>query len=233
MVKLEIKNLSKIFKLHQLNGTEITGFQDINFSVDEGEFLALQGSSGTGKSSILKSIYRTYLVTSGDIHYYYDKNRSINIAKAEESDILKLRKNEIGYISQFLKALPRVSCANLVAQPLIDLGESQTIAIKKAKELLNDFNIKEELFDISPLTFSGGEQQRVNIARGIIAPKPLLLLDEPTASLDEKNTNIVIDKLKRLKKNGVSMIGIFHSKEVMQNIADKVYDLKEKRICKL
>lgn len=125
--------------------------------------------------------------------------------------------------------LPRISAVDIVAQPLIDKGESMDVAKDKAKEMLSFLNIKEELFDISPLTFSGGEQQRVNIAKGIIAPKSLLLLDEPTASLDKTNTNKVIDKLLEIKKEGVSMIGIFHDIDCMKRISDKVYDMKEKK----
>jgi alpha-D-ribose 1-methylphosphonate 5-triphosphate synthase subunit PhnL len=153
----------------------------------------------------------------------------IDIAHAKESEILALRKESVGYVSQFLQVLPRISAVDIVSQPLIDKGESEMIARDKAKEMLSFLNIKEELFDVSPLTFSGGEQQRVNIAKGIIAPKSLLLLDEPTASLDKNNTNKVIDKLLEIKKAGVSMVGIFHDIDCMKRISDKVYDMKEKR----
>jgi alpha-D-ribose 1-methylphosphonate 5-triphosphate synthase subunit PhnL len=153
----------------------------------------------------------------------------LDIAKASESEILHLRKEHLGYVSQFLQVLPRISAVDIVAQALIEKGESENKAKDKAKEMLAFLNIKEELFDISPLTFSGGEQQRVNIAKGIIAPKSVLLLDEPTASLDKTNTNKVIDKLLEIKKDGVTMIGIFHDMDCMKRISDKIYDMKEKR----
>lgn len=219
--------------MHNLGSIHITGFEEVNFEVKKGEFLSLFGPSGMGKSSILKSLYRTYIATSGDIIYTIDAKHTINIAHARESEILMLRKNEIGYISQFLQVLPRVSCVDIVAEPLVEKGESDSSAKAKAREMLSYLGIKEELFDISPLTFSGGEQQRVNIAKGIIAPKSLLLLDEPTASLDKPNTQKVIDKLQELKRSGVTMVGIFHDKEAMQQISDKIYDLKEKTLCKL
>jgi len=233
MTKLKVHNLSKIFTMHNLGGIHITGFEGINFEVKKGEFLSLFGPSGMGKSSILKSLYRTYISTGGDIIYALDSKHTINITQASESEILMLRKNEIGYISQFLQVLPRVSCVDIVAEPLVEKGESDSSAKAKAREMLGYLGIKEELFSISPLTFSGGEQQRVNIAKGIIAPKSLLLLDEPTASLDKPNTQKVIDKLQELKRSGVTMVGIFHDKEAMEQISDKIYDLKEKTLCKL
>lgn len=229
MKKLNIRNLSKEFTVHTRGGIKIKGYSNISFELDRGEFISLYGPSGLGKSSVLKALYRTYKTTSGEILFERNNGTTIDIASASESEILNLRKESIGYVSQFLQVLPRISAVDIVAQPLIEKGESLMVAKDKAKEMLNFLNIKEELFDISPLTFSGGEQQRVNIAKGIIAPKSLLLLDEPTASLDKTNTNKVIDKLLEIKKEGVSMIGIFHDIDCMKRISDKVYDMKEKR----
>jgi alpha-D-ribose 1-methylphosphonate 5-triphosphate synthase subunit PhnL len=182
-----------------------------------------------GKSSILKALYRTYTTTGGDIIFTKEDGTSVNIASCDESTMLDLRKNEIGYVSQFLKVLPRISAVDVVAEPLIDKGEDEKNAKEVACELLSYLGIKEELFNVSPLTFSGGEQQRVNIAKGIIAPKSVLLLDEPTASLDHSNTMKVIQRLQKIKAEGVAMIGIFHDLEAMRAISDKVFDIKEKR----
>ena len=228
MTKLKIKNLSKTFTVHTQGGIKIEAYKDINFEVGEGEFLSLFGPSGMGKSSILKAIYRTYITTSGDILFNVSDKESANIATCDESEMLYLRKNYIGYVSQFLQVLPRISAVNIVANPLIEKGEGEKVAQDRAKELLDYLSIKEELFDVSPLTFSGGEQQRVNIAKGIIAPKSLLLLDEPTASLDKVNTMKVIEKLQEIKKQGVAMVGIFHDTEAMNKISDKVFDMKER-----
>jgi alpha-D-ribose 1-methylphosphonate 5-triphosphate synthase subunit PhnL len=229
MEKLIVKNIAKEFTVHTRGGLKINGYENISFELNRGEFLSLYGPSGLGKSSVLKALYRTYTTTSGEILFYTQDGDVIDIAHAKESEILALRKESVGYVSQFLQVLPRISAVDIVAQPLIDKGESEVIARDKAKEMLSFLNIKEELFDVSPLTFSGGEQQRVNIAKGIIAPKSLLLLDEPTASLDKNNTYKVIDKLLEIKKAGVSMVGIFHDIDCMKRISDKVYDMKEKR----
>jgi alpha-D-ribose 1-methylphosphonate 5-triphosphate synthase subunit PhnL len=229
MEKLIVKNIAKEFTVHTRGGLKINGYENISFELNRGEFLSLYGPSGLGKSSVLKALYRTYTTTSGEILFYTQDGDVIDIAHAKESEILALRKESVGYVSQFLQVLPRISAVDIVSQPLIDKGESEMIARDKAKEMLSFLNIKEELFDVSPLTFSGGEQQRVNIAKGIIAPKSLLLLDEPTASLDKNNTYKVIDKLLEIKKAGVSMVGIFHDIDCMKRISDKVYDMKEKR----
>lgn len=229
MEKIRIRNLSKEFTVHTRGGIKIQGYTDINFEVKKGEFLSLYGPSGMGKSSILKALFRTYTTTTGDIIFTKEDGASVNIATCDESTMLDLRKNEIGYVSQFLKVLPRIGAVDVVAQPLIDKGEDEKSAKEAAKELLDYLGIKEELFNVSPLTFSGGEQQRVNIAKGIIAPKSVLLLDEPTASLDHNNTMKVIERLLKIKNDGVAMIGIFHDLEAMRAISDNVYDIREKR----
>ena len=226
MIRLEVKNLNKTFTVHTRGSIEVKGFENINLSVKQGEFLSLYGPSGAGKSSILKTLFRTYTTTSGNIIFHKDNGSTIDIANASESEILNLRKSEIGYVSQFLQILPRVSAVDVVSEQLIFKGESQEVARQKAKEMLDYLSIREELFDLSPLTFSGGEQQRVNIAKGIIAPKSLLLLDEPTASLDRTNTMKVVEKLKELKTQGVAMVGIFHDLEAMEIISDNIYKLE-------
>lgn len=226
MVRLEVKNLDKTFTVHTQGSIEVKGFENINFEVKNGDFLSLFGPSGAGKSSILKTLFRTYTTTKGNIIFNRDNGSKLDIATATESEILELRKSEIGYVSQFLQVLPRISAVDVVAEQLIFKGESEEVSRDKAKEMLAYLSIREELFDLSPLTFSGGEQQRVNIAKGIIAPKSLLLLDEPTASLDKTNTMKVVEKLKELKTQGVAMVGIFHDLEAMDMISDTVYKLK-------
>jgi len=226
MIRLEVKNLNKTFTVHTQGSIEVKGFEDIEFSVKQGEFLSLFGPSGAGKSSILKTLFRTYTTTSGNIIFHRNSGNKIDLATATESQILELRKSEIGYVSQFLQILPRVSAVDVVAEQLIFKGESEESSKIKAKEMLDYLSIREELFDLSPLTFSGGEQQRVNIAKGIIAPKSLLLLDEPTASLDKTNTMKVVEKLKELKTQGVAMVGIFHDLEAMEMISDITYKLQ-------
>lgn len=227
---LEVKNLSKNFVAHTRGSIKVSGFSNVSFNLNKGEFLAIAGKSGTGKSSILKVLYRSYLPSSGNINFYCDGNFITSLSDADDSEVLYMREKYMGYVSQFLQVLPRISAVNIVANPLILQGESKEVAQDKAKDMLDFFGIKESLFDLSPLTFSGGEQQRVNIAKGIIAPKNLLLLDEPTASLDKGNRQKVIDKLKDLKNQGISMIGIFHDKESMESLSDYIYDMEKGEI---
>lgn len=226
MTRLKVENLCKNFIVHTRGSVEVEGFSNINFEVKKGQFLSLFGPSGVGKSSILKSLFRTYNSTSGNIFFIKDDGETIDIANISASEILNLRKNDLGYVSQFLQILPRISAVDVVSEQLMLRGEEEVSSRLKAKEMLDFLSIREELFDLSPLTFSGGEQQRVNIAKGIIAPKSLLLLDEPTASLDKINTMKVVEKLKGLKKQGVSMVGIFHDLEAMNAISDEIYELK-------
>ena len=220
---LEVKNLNKHFIAHTRGGIEVSGFHNVSFTLKKGQFLSIAGKSGSGKSS--KVLYHSYLPSSGSINLYDNGVFIASITDSSDSEILSLRETHIGYVSQFLQVLPRVSAVNIVANPLVLQGESETKAKESAKEMLSFFGIKESLFDLSPLTFSGGEQQRVNIAKGIIAPKKLLLLDEPTASLDKDNRQKVLEKLRILKQDGISMIGIFHDKESMEAISDTIYTM--------
>lgn len=218
--KLKVQNLEKSFTLHNRDGVEVEGFKDINFTLDTGQLLALSGPSGVGKSSILKTIYRTYLTNGGSILFSRSDGSVVDLATCSESRILDLRRREIGFVTQFLKILPRVTALDAVAHPLIEIGESEEQAKETARNLLTRLGIREELFNLSPLTFSGGEQQRINIARGIITPKELLLLDEPTASLDQQSADIVLSLLEGLKVRGNAMIAIFHDQQKIDRIAD-------------
>lgn len=219
--KLKVQQLRKSFTLHNRGGTHVQGFSNIDFTINCGQLLALHGPSGAGKSSILKTIYRTYLADGGHVFFHRSSGEEIDLAWATESRILDLRRREIGFVTQFLKILPRISALDAVAHPLIEIGTEEEEAEEKARSLLQRLGIREELFKLSPLTFSGGEQQRVNIARGIIAPKELILLDEPTASLDQNSSEVVLELLDQLKKKKISMIAIFHDRKKIERIADK------------
>ncbi len=225
---LRVENLAKSFRLHNLGGMEVHGFSHINFDLDRGKLLALIGPSGSGKSSILKTIYRTYIPSNGRV-LFTSNGLKTDLAVCSESEVLSLRKNRIGFVTQFLKVLPRISAVDSVAAPLIDMGEGEKKAREQGRELLNFLGIREQLFDISPLTFSGGEQQRVNIARGVIAPKELLLLDEPTASLDQTAAGKVLELLLKLKSANTAMIAIFHDLAKVQQVADHICDLTKER----
>lgn len=220
---LSINNLSKKFTLHTLNRRVIKGFKDLSFNVGQGKMIGLSGQSGAGKSSVLKCIYRAYLPSSGTILFKSAQMGTVDLARAGDYDVIRLRRKEIGYVTQFLHAVPRVSALNTVAEPLLIKGWDPAEAQKEAAALLARLFIPESLFDASPATFSGGEQQRVNFAAGIIARPKLLLLDEPTASLDIKTRQAVIEILLELKSMGITMVSIFHDEKIMHAVADDIY----------
>jgi alpha-D-ribose 1-methylphosphonate 5-triphosphate synthase subunit PhnL len=224
---LDIKDLVKRFVLHSRGGKVIDALKDLSFEVREGEFLGLSGPSGSGKSTILKCIYRTYVPTEGAIWYKSDLYGNVDLASLPEHAVIGLRKKEIGFVSQFLKIIPRVSALDIVTEPLLARnGISPEKARLKAAELLERLHIHPQLFDAYPVTFSGGEQQRINIARAVIWRPKVLLLDEPTASLDQRTASLVLDILGETRNEGTTMIGIFHDSGMLKTVSDRVYDLE-------
>lgn len=224
---LNVENLSKTFRMHILGDKIIEGVAGVSLDVRKGEFVGLSGPSGAGKSSILKCIYRTYVPTGGHIWYDSLGMGRVDLASASEHDVLKIRSGEIGYVAQFLKVIPRVPAIEVVAEPLMSAGMPAEEAKQRAARLLARLNVPERLFDAYPATFSGGEQQRINIARAVIWKPRLLLLDEPTASLDKRSAGLVVDELMAMRKEGTAMIGILHDRELMSTIADRIYQLTE------
>ncbi len=204
----------------------VNPFQNLSFEVGKGKFMGIAGPSGIGKSSILKCIYRTYLPTSGEIRYESELYGSIDLAQANERQISHLRKNEISYVSQFLKVIPRVSALDIVAEKLLPSGMQLDDARIQAARMLERLRIPTKLIEAYPATFSGGEQQRVNLARAFIMRPRLLILDEPTASLDVKTKQSVLELLREMKAQGTTMIGVFHDWDVMEQISDNILDLQ-------
>jgi alpha-D-ribose 1-methylphosphonate 5-triphosphate synthase subunit PhnL len=221
---LKIEGLSKQFQLHDQNKL-IPSCAQVQLEVFAGELTALIGPTGAGKSSVLKAIYRTYLPSSGRI-LYRDANGAItDLAQASEHRMLALRKQDLGFVTQFLHCLPRKSAVEVVAEPLVQRGSPREAAAERARELLALLNVPERLWAVPPATFSGGEKQRVNLARGLIARPRLLLLDEPTASLDPTTTDRVVALLQSIKAEGVAMLAIFHHPELVDRLADRVVTL--------
>ena len=227
---LEVRDLSKKFNLHLLRGKDITAFQNVSFILRRGEFLGISGKSGSGKSSLIKCIYRTYLPTEGEIVYYPKNGVPIDLAKCSDEKVIELRHKSIGYVSQFFHPIPRVSCLEIVSQALIQQGVDKDEAKRRAKNMLSCLLIPEKLFDTYPSTFSGGEKQRVNIAQALVKEAELLLLDEPTASLDKTSRAIVLKEILKLKEKGVSAIGIFHDDEDLKRFADKILGLEDGKV---
>jgi len=222
---LEVRDLSKRFQLHLLDGRILEAFRATSFIVSPGELFLISGVSGAGKTSILKCIYRTYLTTVGQIWYDSLLFGRLDMATASESTVVKLREREMGYCSQFLKVLPRVSALDVVAEPLLRHGEARDAAREQAERWLRRLGIGEWLWMASPLTFSGGEQQRINLARAFIGHPRLLLLDEPTASLDATSKGIVIESIAEAKAEGVTIITVSHDREAIASIADAGFSL--------
>ena len=221
---IEISNAEKTFTMHLQGGVELPVVRGVSFQVNAGECVVLSGPSGAGKSSILKMIFGNYRCDGGRIGIRH-QGEQLDLAKAEPRQILSVRRSTIGYVSQFLRAVPRVATADVVAEPLIVNGMARTEARERAGALLCRLNIPERLWALPPSTFSGGEQQRVNIARGFISDLPILLLDEPTASLDAVNRAVVVDLIDEKKRAGVAMVAIVHDDEIRRLIADRVVDV--------
>lgn len=221
---LEIHNAAKAFTMHLQGGIELPVVAGVSFRVEAGECVVLAGPSGAGKSSILKMIFGNYRCDSGHIRARQG-GEVVDIATATPREILKLRRQTIGYVSQFLRAVPRVPSLDVVAEPLFAAGVTRDEARKRAGVLLRRLNIAERLWALPPSTFSGGEQQRINIARGFLPELPILLLDEPTASLDAANRSVVVDLIAQKKAAGVAMVAICHDDDVRGLIADRVVDV--------
>ncbi len=221
---LVVSDVAKSFTMHLRDGIKLPVVAGVSFSIRSGECTVLGGPSGAGKSSILKMLYGNYAVDEGQIIIHHEGGL-IDLATASPRTVLAVRRQTIGYVSQFLRTVPRVSALDVVAEPLVERGEEREAARKKARALLAQLNLPEKLWALPPATFSGGEQQRVNIARGFITEHPILLLDEPTASLDATNREVVIALIAAKKAAGIALLGIFHDHDVREAVADRIIDV--------
>jgi alpha-D-ribose 1-methylphosphonate 5-triphosphate synthase subunit PhnL len=207
-------------------GTRIEAFRDVSFAVAEGQFLGVSGPSGSGKSSLLKCLYRTYLPTTGAIWYTDGRSETRDLAATDEHVILDLRRQEIGYVSQFFPVIPRISALNTITNGMVARGFPRADSEERARELLARLGIPRALWDMFPSTFSGGEKQRINIIHAIIAQPRLLLLDEPTASLDAASAREAISLILQLKERGTAMIGVFHDTVLLSRLSDHIIEMK-------
>ncbi len=221
---LVVSEVAKSFTMHLRDGITLPVVSGVSFSVKKGECVVLGGPSGVGKSSILKMLYGNYAVDSGQILIEH-QGHLVDLAHAAPRAVLEVRRDTLGYVSQFLRVVPRVSALDVVAEPLLARGVAQVEAREKASDLLAKLNLPRELWQLPPATFSGGEQQRVNIARGFITDHAILLLDEPTASLDAVNRRVVVGMIAAKKAEGVALLGIFHDEEVRDAVADRILDV--------
>jgi len=223
---LVVSEVFKSFTMHLRDGLRLPVVADVSFSVASGECVVLGGPSGIGKSSLLKMIYGNYAVDNGQILVTH-KGKIVDLATADPRTVLEVRRQTMGYVSQFLRTVPRVPALDVVAEPLLARGVAPADAREKAASLLAQLNLPKELWQLPPATFSGGEQQRVNIARGFITDHAILLLDEPTASLDARNRAVVVDMIEQKKQAGVALLGIFHDEEVREAVGSRILDVSQ------
>ncbi|MGE8610928.1 MAG: phosphonate C-P lyase system protein PhnL [Achromobacter veterisilvae] len=222
---IEVRGLGKMFTLHNQGGMRLPVLDAVDFDASAGDCLVLAGPSGTGKSTLLRCLYGNYLATEGSIRVR-SGDQWVELVGAPEQRILALRRDTIGYVSQFLRVIPRVAALDVVAEPLRAAGVDPEAARGQAAALLRRLNVPARLWGLAPATFSGGEQQRVNIARGFIARHPILLLDEPTASLDADNRQVVIELIREARAQGRCLLGIFHDAEVREAVATQTLELR-------
>jgi alpha-D-ribose 1-methylphosphonate 5-triphosphate synthase subunit PhnL len=221
---IEVVDLAKRFTLHQQHGVVLDVLSQVSFAVSAGECLVLHGQSGAGKSTLLRTLYGNYLAAAGSIQLWH-AGAWVELVGATPRQVLQVRKQTLGYVSQFLRVIPRVSTMDVVMEPALARGWSHADAQARAQSLLSRLNIPQALWQLAPGTFSGGEQQRVNIARGFMVSWPLLLLDEPTASLDDANRQVVLELIGEAKAAGSALIGIFHDRAAREAVADRYLDM--------
>ncbi len=221
---LRTEGLGKAFTLHLQGGVRIPVLGDVDLAVHPGECVALWGPSGAGKSTLMRCLYGNYGAGAGRILLRH-RGTDLDLASASPQQVIEARRETLGYVSQFLRVIPRVATRDIVAEPLVTRGVPRDEAQARATELLHRLNLPERLHGLPPATFSGGEQQRVNLARGFAPGYPVLLLDEPTASLDAANRAVVIGLIREAKAQGAAIIGIFHDTEVREAVADRLYDV--------
>jgi len=219
-VMIQVENLNKRFTLHNQGGVSYPVLNNISFEVGAGECVVLDGRSGSGKSTLLRSLYANYKPQSGHIRVRHGDHLA-DLTTASAREVLAIRRQTLGYVSQFLRVIPRVPTLEVVMEPLRNLGVDRDTCRQRASSLLQQLNVPETLWHLPPSTFSGGEQQRVNIARGFVVDYPILLLDEPTASLDAQNRDVVITLIQQARQRGAAIVGIFHDADVRDHLADR------------
>lgn len=222
---IKVEGLTKRFTLHQHGGARIGVFGGLDLEVKKGECVVLAGASGMGKSTLIRCVYGNYLTSGGSVKILHD-GAEVDLAGATPQTILDIRRRTMGYVSQFLRVIPRVSTLQLVMEPLLENGVSAEEAEVRARTMLASLKLPEAHWSLPPATFSGGEQQRVNIARSFVREYPILLLDEPTASLDAANRGIVVDLIKAALTKGSAMIGIFHDEAVRAAAATRFFEIE-------
>lgn len=222
---IRARSLSKVFTMHNQGGIELPVLDDVDLQIGRGEAVVLHGPSGAGKSTLLRILYGNYLPSSGSVEIRHE-GRLVDIVASHPRMVIAIRKTTLSYVSQFLRVIPRVTTLDIVKDPMLGRGVPDAEADKRAKEILTRLNLPERLWSLPPQTFSGGEQQRVNIARSFVDPTPVMLLDEPTASLDAGNRAIVVELIADARARGAAIVGIFHDEAVRDAVATRVFPVQ-------
>jgi alpha-D-ribose 1-methylphosphonate 5-triphosphate synthase subunit PhnL len=223
-VMLHASGLEKTFILHNQGGTMLPVLRGVELTICAGETVVLSGPSGAGKSTLLRILYGNYKPAKGVV-YVRHRGQMVDIVSAPARDVLNVRRHTLSFVSQFLRVIPRVSALDIVKDPMLARGAADGDAGERARAMLARLNLPERLWHLAPATFSGGEQQRVNIARSFVDPTPVMLLDEPTASLDAGNREIIVDLIRETQAAGAAIAGIFHDEQVREKIASRVVDI--------
>ncbi len=224
-----VRSLSKAFTLHNRGGSRIPVFDNLDLAVNPGECVVLAGDSGVGKSTLMRTLFGNYLPSAGSVHVHHN-GALVDITNAPPHVLVEVRKRTLGYVSQFLRVIPRIATIDLVMEPLLENGVEREEAMTRASAMLRALRLPEGHWPLPPATFSGGEQQRVNIARSFISDYPVLLLDEPTASLDAANRAIVVELVKAALGRGVAMVGIFHDEDVRNAVATRYFSVSDFKV---
>ncbi len=221
---IAVDGVGKTFVLHNQSGIRLNVLAGASLSVEAGEAVVLSGPSGAGKSTLLRILYGNYRPTSGQVLVRHE-GHLVDLVGAAPRAVLEIRRRTLGWVSQFLRVIPRISALDLVRDPLLARGIGESEATRRARDMLARMNLPESLWTLPPQTFSGGEQQRVNIARSLVDPAPVLLLDEPTASLDAANRDVVVELVEAARARGSAIVGIFHDEAVRSRVATRMVDV--------
>jgi alpha-D-ribose 1-methylphosphonate 5-triphosphate synthase subunit PhnL len=222
---LVVDGLGKRFTLHLQGGVTLPVLEGATLTLMPGECVALTGPSGAGKSTLMRCLAGNYGASGGRILIRH-RGAMVDLAAADARLVREIRAETLGHVAQFLRVIPRVPAREVVAEPLRALGVARGEALARAEALLARLNLPARLHALPPATFSGGEQQRVNIARGLIAPRGVLLLDEPTASLDPDNRAVVLQLIHEAKAQGAAVLGIFHDAAAREAVAERLHEVR-------
>lgn len=222
MAILEIKNLKKVYST-RFGGNKVEALRDVSFSVENGEYIAIMGESGSGKTTILNILASLDKPTSGEVLL-----KGKNITSIKEKDMAAFRRNHLGYVFQDFNLLDTFSLKDNIFLPLVLAGKKHKEMEEKLKPIADMIGIR-DLLEKYPYEVSGGQKQRAAIARAIITSPELVLADEPTGALDSKTTAEILELFSKVNKLGQTILMVTHS-TLAASHASRVLFIKDGRI---